>query len=90
METRHLRLIWKLAGVLLWTRREQQRIRRGFYPQPGDTIYDQNWYCDSEGNLNIDGGYGCDYLEDETHRRNTGAVPRLMVLPAGRPAYIRA
>jgi hypothetical protein len=41
-----------------------------FTPNPGDKIYDQNWYCDANGNLNLNGGYGCSYLEDLT----TGAV----------------
>jgi len=53
-----------------------------FTPNPGDTIYDQNWYCDSDGNLNIDGGYGCDYLEDET----TGAVLSCTA-PNGSPCW---
>lgn len=41
-----------------------------FIPNPGDQIYSQEWYCDSTGNLNINGGYGCTYLEDEA----TGAI----------------
>jgi hypothetical protein len=41
-----------------------------FTPNPGDEIYSQNWYCDSKGNLNLNGGYGCTFLEDMT----TGAI----------------
>lgn len=37
-----------------------------FSPSPGDQLYVQSWYCDSTGNLNINGGYGCAYLEDMT------------------------
>ncbi|MGP0074464.1 MAG: G1 family glutamic endopeptidase [Bryobacteraceae bacterium] len=37
-----------------------------FTPKPGDNIYDQNWYCDSKGNLNIKGGYGCSFVHDLT------------------------
>lgn len=37
-----------------------------FVPTPGDKIYSLEWYCDSAGNLNLDGGYGCTFLEDET------------------------
>jgi hypothetical protein len=37
---------------------------------PGDQIYDQSWYCDANGNPNIDGGYGCAILQDMT----TGAI----------------
>jgi hypothetical protein len=41
-----------------------------FTPNPGDQIYSQAWYCDSAGNLNLNGGYGCTYLQD----LNTGAI----------------
>jgi hypothetical protein len=37
-----------------------------FTPNPGDQIYSQEWYCDSAGNLNLIGGYGCTYLKDLT------------------------
>jgi hypothetical protein len=53
-----------------------------FTPNPGDTIYDQNWYCDSEGNLNIDGGYGCNYIQDLT----TGAALSC-TSPSGSPCW---
>jgi hypothetical protein len=41
-----------------------------FVPNPGDTIFAQNWYCDASGNLDIAGGYGCTFLHD----LNTGAI----------------
>ncbi|MGC2122133.1 MAG: G1 family glutamic endopeptidase [Xanthobacteraceae bacterium] len=41
-----------------------------FKPNSNDLIYSQEWYCDSAGNLNINGGYGCTFLFDE----NTGAI----------------
>lgn len=41
-----------------------------FTPRPGDEIYSVQWYCDASGNVSLNGGYGCSYLEDET----TGAV----------------
>lgn len=41
-----------------------------FSPNPGDQIYDQSWYCDANGNPNIDGGYGCALLQD----MKTGAI----------------
>ena len=37
-----------------------------FTPNPGDKIYAESWYCDSKGRKNINGGYGCSHLEDET------------------------
>jgi hypothetical protein len=37
-----------------------------FVPNPGDKIYSQEWYCDANGNLNLNGGYGCTYLHDLT------------------------
>lgn len=41
-----------------------------FTPSPGDLVYAENWYCDAKGNLNLNGGYGCSFVEDET----TGAI----------------
>jgi hypothetical protein len=41
-----------------------------FAPNPGDKIYAQNWYCDAEGNIDVNGGYGCSYLFD----LNTSAI----------------
>jgi hypothetical protein len=41
-----------------------------FTPNPGDEIYSEQYYCDANGNVNINGGYGCSFLEDET----SGAV----------------
>jgi len=41
-----------------------------FVPNPGDQIYSLEWYCDSRGSLNLNGGYGCTFLEDLT----TGAI----------------
>jgi hypothetical protein len=35
-----------------------------FVPSPGDTIYSQAWYCDANGYVDINGGYGCTYLHD--------------------------
>lgn len=35
-----------------------------FVPNPGDTIYVQNWYCDAQGKPNLEGGYGCSFLHD--------------------------
>jgi len=37
-----------------------------FVPNPGDQIYAQNWYCDTNGNVSLGGGYGCTYVEDVT------------------------
>jgi hypothetical protein len=53
-----------------------------FTPNPGDKIFDQNWYCDSKGNANISGGYGCSYLKDLT----TGAILNC-VSPTGSPCW---
>jgi hypothetical protein len=41
-----------------------------FSPNPNDTVYSEEWYCDSKGQLNLNGGYGCTHLHD----LNTGAV----------------
>jgi hypothetical protein len=41
-------------------------FRANFVPNPGDQIYSQEWYCDSSGNLDINGGYGCSFLHDLT------------------------
>lgn len=33
-----------------------------FVPAPGDKIFAQAWYCDSQGNASLNGGYGCSYM----------------------------
>jgi hypothetical protein len=38
----------------------------GFAPNPGDVIYVQNWYCDGQGRVSLNGGYGCSFLHDLT------------------------
>jgi hypothetical protein len=35
-----------------------------FVPNPGDTIYIQNWYCDAQGRPSLNGGFGCSFLHD--------------------------
>jgi hypothetical protein len=37
-----------------------------FSVNPGDTILAEAWACDSVGNLNFSGGYGCFFIEDTT------------------------
>jgi hypothetical protein len=37
-----------------------------FVPNPGDKIYSIEWYCDSKGNIDLKGGYGCTHLHDLT------------------------
>jgi hypothetical protein len=37
-----------------------------FTPNPGDQVYSSQWYCDANGNININGGYGCSFLHDIT------------------------
>ncbi len=41
-----------------------------FSPNPKDTVYSEEWYCDSRGNLALHGGCGCTHLHD----LNTGAI----------------
>ncbi len=41
-----------------------------FTPAPNDQIYSEEWYCDSVGRPNLNGAYGCTFLQDET----TGAI----------------
>lgn len=35
-----------------------------FVPAPGDKIFAQAWYCDSNGAVSLTGGFGCSYLLD--------------------------
>jgi len=35
-----------------------------FTPNAGDTIFAEEWYCDSKGNVNLSGGYACTYMSD--------------------------
>jgi putative hemolysin len=37
-----------------------------FTPVPGHQIYSQQWYCNASGEVDVNGGYGCSYVEDET------------------------
>jgi hypothetical protein len=37
-----------------------------FTPKPGDQLYSEEWYCDAAGAPNINGGYGCTFLENLT------------------------
>ncbi|WP_238295852.1 G1 family glutamic endopeptidase, partial [Caballeronia novacaledonica] len=39
-----------------------------FAPSPGDKILAQAWYCDSNGQVDINGGYGCSYVYDFASR----------------------
>jgi len=39
---------------------------RTFTPKQGDSIYAAEWYCDAKGNENLDGGYACTYMFDNT------------------------
>jgi hypothetical protein len=36
-----------------------------FAPSVNDEIFSEQYYCDAEGNENINGGYGCSFLDDE-------------------------
>lgn len=58
------RHVWIVQGVLL-RRSRQQRLWGAFTPNPGDKIFSQEWYCDSKGNPDLNGGYGCTYLMNE-------------------------
>jgi hypothetical protein len=53
-----------------------------FTPSPGDQIFSQEWYCDSKGNPDLNGGYGCTYLMDE----KSGAILDC-TLPGGKPCW---
>jgi Peptidase A4 family. len=35
-----------------------------FVPSPGDKILAEAWYCDANGQVNLNGGFGCSYLYD--------------------------
>jgi hypothetical protein len=53
-----------------------------FTPNPGDEILAQSWYCDSSGNVDLNGGYGCTFLKDLT----TNAILNC-VSPTGSPCW---
>ena len=52
-----------------------------FVPSPGDEILAQAWYCDANGQTNINGGFGCTYLYDF----QSGAVYNC-TMPKGSPS----
>jgi hypothetical protein len=35
-----------------------------FVPNLNDTVYAQEWYCDAQGNVDLNGGYACSFIED--------------------------
>jgi len=35
-------------------------------PNPGDKVYTEEWYCDKDGNENLNGGFGCSLIVDIT------------------------
>jgi hypothetical protein len=37
-----------------------------FTPNAGDSILTFEYYCDSQGNVNVAGGYGCTFIQDVT------------------------
>jgi Tyrosine-protein kinase ephrin type A/B receptor-like len=37
-----------------------------FTPLQNDSVYAQEWYCDSSGNPNLAGGYACTHMRDDT------------------------
>lgn len=37
-----------------------------FTPAPGDSIFSEDWYCDANGEFNVNGGYGCSFMHDIT------------------------
>jgi hypothetical protein len=38
----------------------------GYSPNPGDELYAQAWYCNASGARDINGGYGCAFVQDMT------------------------
>lgn len=35
-----------------------------FVPNLNDSIFAQEWYCDAQGNVDLNGGYACSFIED--------------------------
>ena len=46
-----------------------------FTPAPNDKIFSVQWYCDANGILNLNGGYGCSFLKTKLQARSS-VVPR--------------
>jgi hypothetical protein len=77
------------STALLWSWREyccgdaaSNNYSGAFTPNPGDKIYAHAWYCNSSGEVNPKGAYGCSYLLDMTTgmllnctEANTGSCP---------------
>jgi hypothetical protein len=38
-----------------------------FSPNPGDVLFVQNWYCDEDGTVDLNGGFGCSFVHDLTN-----------------------
>ncbi len=52
-----------------------------FTPSPGDKILAQVWYCDANGAVNLNGGFGCSYLYDYNSQAIFGCTA-----PRGQPS----
>jgi hypothetical protein len=76
-----------------WTKREyccgdnQFTSDSGYFaPNPGDLVYDEAWYCDANGNPNINGGYGCAFFHDLT----SGAIVSCTTFPGSPCSSVKA
>jgi hypothetical protein len=76
-----------------WTKREyccgdnQFTSDAGYFaPNPNDVIYDEAWYCDANGNQDINGGYGCAFFHDMT----SGAIVSCTTYPGSPCSSVKA
>lgn len=60
-----------------------------YSPKPGDLIYSVQWYCDANGSVNLNGGYGCSHIQDlstgqllDCSSSNGSPCPSVKALPS--------
>jgi Peptidase A4 family len=53
-----------------------------FTPNPGDKIWSISWYCDASGKVDINGNYGCTFIQNMTKGDILNCT-----LPAGSPCW---
>jgi hypothetical protein len=53
-----------------------------FVPNPGDVLFIQNWYCDADGSVDLNGAFGCSFIHDLTSGALLNCTTANTVCPA--------
>jgi hypothetical protein len=53
-----------------------------FVPDPQDLLFVQNWYCDGQGKVDLNGGFGCSFVQDLTSGALLNCTSTITTCPA--------